>query len=227
MEELEQKLGCSFRDKSLLRTALTHSSYANEHGCESNERLEFVGDSVLGMVTAAHLYLRFPEMPEGRMTRLRAELVCEQSLWEVAKKLELGRWLLLGRGEESSGGRTRPSILADCVEAVIAAMYLDSGMENARSFIETMVLSMLDDRSGTISRDWKTELQELIQQKPGRTLSYAMIGERGPDHMKLFTAAVSLDDRVIGTGEGRTKKEAEQMAARAALETVSAQERSR
>ena len=217
MEALQQKLEYRFRDIALLRTALTHSSYANEHHCASNERLEFVGDSVLGMVTAAYLYQNFPELPEGKMTRLRAELVCEQSLWEVAQKLELGQKLLLGRGEDSSGGRRRPSILADCVEAVIAAVYLDGGMEPARRLIDSYILSKLDGDSSTLMRDWKTELQEFVQQKPGKTLSYRMIGESGPDHMKRFTASVSCDGVVIGTGEGGTKKEAEQMAARAAL----------
>ena len=200
--------------------ALTHSSYANEHGCASNERLEFVGDSVLGLVTASALYARFPDMPEGKMTRLRAELVCEQSLWNVAERLELGRWLLLGRGEESSGGRTRHSILADCVEAVIAAIYLDGGMEPAARFVTEYVLSKLDDGAGALMRDWKTELQELIQRKPGRTLSYAMTGESGPDHLKRFSAAVSMNGTVIGAGEGSTKKEAEQAAAKAALESM-------
>ena len=217
MEALEQKLGYSFRDPELLRTALTHSSYANEHHCASNERLEFVGDSVLGMVTASWLYLRFPELPEGKMTKLRAELVCEQSLQEVAHKLGLGQSLLLGRGEESSGGRERPSILADCVEAVIAAVYLDGGMEPARRLIDANILSKLDSDAGALVRDWKTELQELIQQTPGHVLSYSMIGESGPDHMKRFSAAVQCDGAAIGTGEGKTKKEAEQMAARAAL----------
>ena len=217
MEALEQKLDYRFRDSALLRTALTHSSYANEHRCASNERLEFVGDSVLGMVTAAYLYQRFPELPEGKMTRLRAELVCEQSLWEVAERLGLGEQLLLGRGEESSGGRTRPSILADCVEAVIAAVYLDGGMEPARRIIDAFILSKLDGDAGALMRDWKTELQEIIQQRPGRNLSYQIYGESGPDHMKRFLAAVQCNDAVIGTGEGRTKKEAEQMAARAAM----------
>ena len=220
MEALEQTIAYTFRDRSLLRTALTHSSYANEHGCASNERLEFVGDSVLGLVTAQHLYARFPDMPEGKMTRLRAELVCEQSLWDVAETLELGRWLLLGRGEESSGGRTRHSILADCVEAVIAAIYLDGGMEPAARFITEHVLSKLDDGVSVLMRDWKTELQELIQRKPGRVLSYAMTGESGPDHLKRFSAAVSMNGTVIGAGEGRTKKEAEQAAAKAALEAL-------
>ena len=217
MEALEKKLDYRFRDSMLLNTALTHSSYANEHHCASNERLEFVGDSVLGMVTAAYLYQRFPELPEGKMTRLRAELVCEQSLYEVAEKLGLGQQLLLGRGEESSGGRSRPSILADCVEAVIAAVFLDGGMEPARQLIDRFILSKLDRESDTLVRDWKTELQELVQQKPGRALSYSMIGESGPDHMKRFIAAVQCDGTVIGTGEGKTKKEAEQMAARTAM----------
>ena len=217
MEELEQKLDYRFRDRALLCTALTHSSYANEHRCASNERLEFVGDSVLGMVTAAHLYLRYPDLPEGKMTKLRAELVCEQSLREVAERLGLGEKLLLGRGEESSGGRTRPSILADCVEAVIAAVYLDGGMEPAQRLIDAFILSRLDGDGAALMRDWKTELQEIVQQKPGQSLSYRLIGESGPDHMKRFTAAVACNDAVIGTGEGRTKKEAEQMAARAAM----------
>ena len=217
MEELEQKLDYRFRDRALLCTALTHSSYANEHRCASNERLEFVGDSVLGMVTAAHLYLRYPDLPEGKMTKLRAELVCEQSLREVAERLGLGEKLLLGRGEESSGGRTRPSILADCVEAVIAAVYLDGGMEPAQRLIDAFILSRLDGDGAALMRDWKTELQEIVQQRPGQSLSYRLIGESGPDHMKRFTAAVACNGAVIGTGEGRTKKEAEQMAARAAM----------
>ena len=220
MEELEQKLEYVFRDRALLATALTHSSYANEHHASSNERLEFVGDSVLGLVTAAWLFTSYPDMPEGKMTRLRAELVCEQSLREVAEKLGLGAYLLLGRGEESSGGRTRPSILADCVEAVIAAMYLDGGMEPAAHFITKHILTKLTDSAASLQRDWKTELQELIQRQPGRALSYSMIGESGPDHLKRFTAAVSMNGSVIGSGEGRTKKEAEQAAARAALESL-------
>ena len=220
MDGLEQKLNYVFRDKALLETALTHSSYANEHHCSCNERLEFVGDSVLGLVTAAWLFTNFPDMPEGKMTRLRAELVCEQSLREVAEKLDFGMYLLLGRGEESSGGRTRPSILADCVEAVIAAMYLDGGLEPAACFITGHILAKLSDSASSLQRDWKTELQELIQQKPGRSLSYSMIGESGPDHMKRFSAAVAMNGSIIGSGEGRTKKEAEQAAARAALEAM-------
>ena len=220
MDALEQKLAYSFRDRSLLQTALTHSSYANEHHCASNERLEFVGDSVLGFVTASRLYARFPDMPEGRMTKLRAELVCEQSLWEVAQRLELGRCLLLGRGEESSGGRQRHSILADCVEAVLAAVYLDGGIQPAARLIDEQILAKLSDDASQMPHDWKTELQELVQRKPGRSLSYQMTGESGPDHHKSFTAAVLMNGSVLGAGEGGSKKEAEQAAARAALEAL-------
>lgn len=216
MDALQEKLHYRFRDESLLRTALTHSSYANEHRCASNERLEFVGDSVLGFVTATWLYRNYPALPEGKMTRLRAELVCEQSLWETADELGFGEYLRLGRGEELSGGRTRHSILADCVEAVIAAMYLDGGMDPAKAFINTHILSRLADGTPLV-QDYKTELQELVQQTPGRSVSYVMTGESGPDHLKRFTADALVAGETVGTGEGGTKKEAEQMAAKAAL----------
>lgn len=220
MEAFQSKLRYVFRDRTLLETALTHSSYANEHHCASNERLEFVGDSVLGMVTAQYLYTAFPGLPEGKMTKLRAELVCEQSLWEVADRMDFGAYLRLGHGEETSGGRRRTSILADCVEAVIAALYLDGGLEPARDFINAQILSKLKDGDMLAVRDWKTELQEQVQQKPGQSLSYEMIGESGPDHMKRFMVAVTMNGQRIGSGEGRTKKEAEQMAARAAVEAL-------
>ncbi|MGN1002226.1 MAG: ribonuclease III [Oscillospiraceae bacterium] len=223
MDTLEKKLGYAFRDPALIQTALTHSSYANEHRCQSNERLEYVGDSVLGMVVATHLYALYPEMPEGGMTRLRAELVCEHSLWTVADKLGFGRYLRLGKGEELSGGRERHSILADCVEAVIAALYLDGGMEPARRFIDEHILSQLDSGAPIGVTDYKTELQELVQQRPGRTLSYELVGESGPDHRKTFAFRVSLDGERIGEGEGHTKKEAEQNAARCALEGLKSQ----
>lgn len=220
MEELQNKLNYRFRDRSFLLTALTHSSYANEHRCVSNERLEFVGDSILGMVTAMHLYHTFPQWPEGKMTKLRAELVCEQSLWEVANQLGFGRVLRLGKGEDQSGGRQRHSILADCVEAVIAAIYFDGGLEAAKTFVDTFILSRLSLAPETMIHDWKTELQELVQRKPGRTVGYTMIAESGPDHRKRFTAAVLLDGVQIACGDGATKKEAEQMAAKAALKTL-------
>lgn len=219
MKLLQEKLNYAFHNISLIETALTHSSYANEHGCESNERLEFVGDSVLGMVTASYLYRTYPDWPEGKMTKLRAELVCEQSLWEVADRLGFGDYLRLGRGEELSGGRTRHSILADCVEAVIAALYLDGGIEPAKAFINANILSKAAAGAAPHVSDWKTQLQELVQQKPGHSVSYEMIGESGPDHCKRFTAAALVEGKRIGVGEGATKKEAEQMAAKSALES--------
>ncbi|HIS97649.1 MAG TPA: ribonuclease III [Candidatus Scatomorpha pullistercoris] len=225
MDSLEKKIGHSFRDRALLTTALTHSSYANENRGrgECNERLEFLGDSVLGMVVADALFRRFPELPEGRMTRLRAQLVCEESLHRVASELGLGEYVRLGRGEEHTGGRRRTSILADAVEAVIAAMYLDGGLETAKAFIERQILSALDG-AGPVMRveDCKTELQELVQKKSGQSLSYELLGESGPDHDKTFTSQVSLNGRPVGSGSGRTKKEAEQAAARAALEALKA-----
>ena len=220
MEALLKKLDHPFKSGVLLRTALTHSSCANENrdGLKSNERLEFLGDSVLGFLVAECLYARFPNLPEGRMTRLRAELVCEQSLVRVAQELSLGAYLRLGRGEEQSGGSERPSILADAVEAVIAALYLDGGLPAARRFVTEHILSTLESEAPLASSDYKTALQELVQRQSGQALSYSLLAESGPDHQKTFTAQVALNGAPIGTGSGGTKKEAEQAAARAALE---------
>ena len=220
MNELEQKLQYHFHDITLLENALRHSSYANEsrgRDVTSNERLEFLGDSVLGFVTAKYLYKHFPEMPEGRMTRLRAELVCENALHKVAQELELGKFIRLGKGEELSGGRARPSILADAVEATIAAMFLDGGMDVAEKFILSRVLINLEQGMPVSNSDNKTRLQELIQQKSGQSLSYKVTGESGPDHCKEFTVSVYLNGLSVGSGVGRTKKEAEQAAAGDAL----------
>ena len=224
MEKLESKLGYSFRDRTLLLTALSHSSYANENrssGMSSNERLEFLGDSVLGQVVASHLYSSFPDMPEGQMTRLRAELVCEQSLFTVAKAIDLGDFILLGKGEENSGGRQRHSILADAVEALIAAMYLDGGLDVAKKFIHKNILSEINMQHVQVGSDYKTMLQELIQRKPNQTLIYDLVSESGPDHNKSFTVQVLLNGKAIGSGEGRAKKEAEQLAAKSGLEELS------
>ena len=221
--ELETRLGHSFLDRSLLETALTHSSYANEnrsHGIVCNERLEFLGDSVLGVTVADYLYRHYGSMPEGRMTRLRSELVCEQSLYRVAQKLELGRFLRLGRGEEHNGGRERPSILSDAVEALIAAMYLDGGMSAASEFIHSCLLSDLGSVEPACYTDFKTALQELVQRQSGQSLVYELIGEQGPDHAKTFTVRVLLNGESVGQGDGRTKKEAEQSAAQNALEAL-------
>ena len=223
MDELEAKIGYSFKDRALLRTALTHSSYANErHGgdCQSYERLEFLGDSILGLITAEFLYAHEPRLPEGRMTKLRAELVCESSLYRVALKLELGKHMRLGRGEEHTGGRQRPSILADMVEAIIAAMYLDSGMEQSRRFVLEMILKDAPIDESHTNSDYKTRLQELVQRKSDQHISYTMTGESGPDHNKLFSFSVSINGVPAGEGSGRTKKEAEQMAAMKALEAL-------
>ena len=223
MTALEERLGYSFRNRALLETALTHSSYANENrasGIVCNERLEFLGDSVLGVTVAAFLYRHFPDMPEGRMTRLRAELVCEQSLHRVALELHLGDYLRLGKGEEHNGGRKRASILSDAVEAVIAAMYLDAGMETAAGFIHRCLLDDVRAIETPTFTDYKTSLQELVQRHSGQVLSYELVGEEGPDHAKTFRVQVCLNGDPIGRGTGRTKKEAEQAAAANALEAL-------
>ena len=222
METLEKKLGYAFRDPALLQAALYHSSYANEHRgahIASNERLEFLGDAVLGFVTAEHLYKKHPDLPEGDLTRIRAALVCEESLHEVAQTLSLGDHLCLGKGEEQGGGRRRPSILADATESVFAAVYLDGGIEAARELIHRVLLDkereeLVEERR----RDYKTELQELVQRRPEQVLRYEMTGTSGPDHDRVFSFRVLLNGQVAGTGAGRSKKEAEQAAARCALE---------
>ena len=222
IKDLEAAIGYRFRNITLLQNALTHSSYANErwhNSLKSNERLEFLGDSILGMVVAEYLYKNFPDRPEGELTRMRADMVCEQTLASIATRIELGRHLMLGNGEEQGGGRTRNSILADAVESVIAASFLDGGMEAARSLIEKFVLVEVPVKK-MHNADYKTALQELVQQKKNQTLSYALVGETGPDHDKHFEVEVSLNGNVIGSGSGSSKKRAEQMAAKAALEKL-------
>ena len=219
IKDLEEAIGYRFRDIMLLQNALAHSSYANErwhNSLMSNERLEFLGDSVLGMVTAEYLYKHFPDRPEGELTRMRADMVCEQALAEAAERIGLGEHLLLGHGEEQ-GGRQRPSILSDAVESVIAACYLDGGMEVAREFINRFILVKVPEVRKNHT-DYKTTLQELIQQVKGQTIRYELVGESGPDHDKRFIAAVYLNDREIGRGEGSSKKRAEQAAAQTALD---------
>lgn len=221
MKTLESKLGYTFQNPQLLENALTHSSCANESRgkLQSNERLEFLGDSILGMVVADHLYRNHPELPEGELTRTRAALVCEESLVEVAEELGLGEYLRLGKGEETGGGRNRPSIRADAVEAVLAAVYLDGGIGSARKIIQRYVLSR-EVAGLTKPRDYKTALQELVQRESGSVLRYRLTGEEGPDHNKRFFMEVDLNGAAIGAGSGRSKKEAEQMAAKAAIETL-------
>ena len=218
---LMDKLGYRFRDPRLLEKALTHSSYANEgrHGLESNERLEFLGDSVLGFVAAKYLFEK-ETGPEGELTKLRAAVVCEKALCSYSRELGLGDYLLLGKGEQLTGGAERPSILADAFEAVIAAMFLDGGLEPVRGFVLRFVEKEANNQRKRHFKDYKTTLQEIVQQNPEEKLEYVLTGESGPDHSKQFVVEVHLNSNVIGTGRGRSKKEAEQQAAREALKLM-------
>ncbi len=220
IKELETAIGYEFKDIRLLENALAHSSYANEHfhnSLMSNERLEFLGDSILGMIVADHLYRNFPDRPEGELTRMRADMVCEQSLAVIAHQINLGDFLMLGHGEEQGGGRKRSSILADAVESVIAACYLDGGYDAALRFVRRFVLSDIPVvRYHNV--DYKTALQERVQQRKNQVLSYHLVGEEGPDHEKHFNVEVQLNGVQIGLGSGTSKKRAEQDAARTALE---------
>ena len=222
IKDLEAAIGYHFNNITLLQNALAHSSYANEryhNPLMSNERLEFLGDSVLGMLVADHLYRNFPDRPEGELTRMRADMVCERALAAVAGKIGLGEHLLLGKGEEAGGGRGRDSILADAVESVIAASYLDGGMEAAKQFVDRFVLVNVP-HAKLHNRDYKTTLQELVQQKKNQTISYVLVGESGPDHDKQFVVQLLINAKVAGVGTGSSKKRAEQDAARAALEAM-------
>ena len=227
IKDLEAAIGYRFENITLLQNALTHSSNANErwhNSLMSNERLEFLGDSILGMVVAEYLYRTFPDRPEGELTRMRADMVCEQTLASVAGRIDLGRHLLLGNGEEQGGGRSRNSILADAVESVIAATFLDGGMAAARKFIQQFILVEVPVTK-LHNVDYKTALQELVQQKKNQVLSYRLTGESGPDPHKRFEVEVSLNGAVVGMGSGSSKKRAEQDAARAALEGLSGEYR--
>ncbi len=222
LERLQQALGYSFSDPDLLHAALIHSSYANENrasGARSNERLEYLGDSILGFVVAEYLFAAYPQRPEGELTRMRAEMVCEESLAEVAASLRLGEELMLGTGEARNGGRTRASINADAMESVIAATYLDGGMDAAKALIARLIFPM-DPNLRPMKVDAKTALQELVQTKRGNTLRYDELGSTGPDHNKRFRCAVLLNGEQIAIGEGRSKKAAEQAAAAVALEML-------
>ena len=210
-----------FKNPSLLLEAITHSSYANENKCACNERLEFLGDAVLGITVSEYLFSRRPGISEGEMTRVRAGSVCEKALSHHAKKMGIGAHLRLGHGEAATGGAMRDSVLADAMEALIAALYLDAGREKVRSFILSFLTKTIEDAiRGGAARDYKTALQEKYQAKNAAALSYAVIGEEGPDHAKEFTVSVSLGNTLLGKGRGKTKKAAEQAAAKAALEDV-------
>ena len=220
IKELQEKLGYTFNDEAVLVRALSHSSYVNENHSagDSNERLEFLGDSVLGLITAENFFKNYTKLPEGELTKLRAATVCEKSLAGFARQLELGKYLLLGKGEILTGGRERPSIQADAFEAIIAAIYLDGGMESARNFVLKYIEEAIRQQQSI--RDYKTMLQEVVQRNPGEIIEYVLTGETGPDHDKRFEVEVHLNSNVIGRGIGKSKKKAEQEAAREALELM-------
>ena len=222
IKDLETAIGYRFQNIQLLQNALTHSSYANErwhNSLLSNERLEFLGDSVLGMLVAEYLYHNFPNRPEGELTRMRADMVCEQTLAATANRIGIGEHLLLGHGEERFGGRTRNSILADAMESVIAACFLDGGISAALGVVQKFILVEVPVTK-LHNADYKTQLQELVQQKKNQVLSYALVGQSGPDHDKKFDVEVSLNGTVVGHGSGSSKKRAEQMAAASAIENL-------
>lgn len=221
-EVLEQRIGYTFHNKKYLITALTHSSYANEvkKGVACNERQEFLGDAVLSIIVSDYIFRHYSHLPEGELTKIRASLVCEKSLAVFANAIGLGEFLVLGHGEELMGGRERPSILADAFEALIAAIYLDAGTEQAAKFVLPFVKPELDNHGSKVYKDYKTTLQEIVQKNPEEQVSYHLVEESGPDHDKRFKVEVHLNSNVIGTGVGRSKKAAEQMAAREALELM-------
>jgi len=218
MLELQKTIGYSFKDSSYLEIALTHSSYANEcrQALQNNERQEFLGDAVLSIIVSDYIF-RHLKVPEGELTKIRASLVCESALAAFAEKIKLGSFLLLGKGEEHNGGRTRPSILADAFEALIAAIYLDGGIDAARAFVLPFITEQAAHAAGSDLHDYKTQLQEVIQKNPEERISYVLVGESGPDHDKRFIVEVHLNSNVIGRGEGKSKKNAEQQAAKEAL----------
>ncbi|MCF8564394.1 ribonuclease III [Alicyclobacillus tolerans] len=216
-DELQNALKLQFQTPALLKQAFTHASYRNEHrrnSLQDNERLEFLGDAVLELVVSEFLYKTRPDLPEGELTRLRASMVCEPSLVKFARKLEFHKFVRLGRGEERSGGRNRPALLADVFEAFIGALYLDQGLEAVRQFADQHIFTQLDE---AVSLDYKTSLQEWVQQNLGLELKYETIEERGPAHAREFVVQVYVDSEPLGQGVGRSKKEAEQHAAQVAL----------
>ena len=221
LDNLEKRIGYHFRDRSLLKQAVTHSSYTNEqkiNRLKHYERLEFLGDAVLEMVSSDYLFHQNPKLQEGELTKIRASMVCEPSLAFCAKDLELGKFMLLGKGEEQTGGRNRDSITSDAMEAVIGAIYLDGGIKPATEFINRFILSDLEDKQ--LFFDSKSNLQELIQGKMKKNFEYELVGEKGPEHDKVFVVDVRMEGETIGSGSGRTKKAAEQQAAYQALLTL-------
>ena len=221
MKSLEEKIGYTFKDKELLKKALTHTSYAYEHGIESNEKLEFLGDSILEFVSSIYLYNNYPNLKEGEMTKVRADVVCEKSLYKVALKHNFSDFLYIGKSQIINDGNKRPSILADSVEAVIAAIYFDSGLEQAEKFIVENLKDYIEIATKHVGmKDHKTVLQERLQIHGDVNIKYEIIKESGPDHNKLFVAEVSCNNKKLAIGEGKTKKAAEMEAAKKALENM-------
>jgi len=222
MSDFENAIDYSFKNKQNLLLALTHSSYANENKSKklnSNERLEFLGDAVLNIIISEYIYTKYSNLSEGEMTKARANIVCESSLFKCANSIVLGKHLILGKGEELSGGRTRTSILSDAFEALIGSIYIDGGIKKVRKFLlDTMSQLISDSINGVILMDYKTQLQEIVQKSNDQKVIYEILEEKGPDHNKIFISQVSVSNKILGIGEGRSKKEAEQNAARAALE---------
>ena len=221
MEKLQENIGYKFKDQELLKKALTHTSYAYEHNVESNEKLEFLGDSILEFISSIYLYKNYPKLKEGEMTKVRATVVCEKSLYKVAKKHNFSDFLYLGKSERLSGGENRPAILADSVEAVIAAIYLDGGLEEARRFIEENLKEEIEIASKHVGqKDYKTVLQEKLQEHGEVKIVYTIINEKGPDHDKIFEAKVECNGKQLAVGTGKSKKQAEMQAAKKALESL-------
>ncbi|MGI6777736.1 MAG: ribonuclease III [Acetivibrionales bacterium] len=224
LSELEQIIGYSFNDKNNLILALSHSSFANENknkSIKSNERLEFLGDAVLNIVISENIFKNYPDLTEGEMTKARANIVCESSLVICANNISIGKYLLLGKGEEVTGGRNRPSILSDAFEALIGAIYIDGGLERAKLFIYRSMENIIEDSiSGIIFMDYKTQLQEDVQKNGNEKIHYEIIDEKGPDHNKTFVTQVKIGEDVFGIGVGKSKKESEQNAAKVALRKI-------
>ncbi|MFD1031003.1 ribonuclease III [Metaplanococcus flavidus] len=219
-QQLQQELDVNFQNPALLYQAFTHSSYVNEHRRKKftdNERLEFLGDAVLELSVSHYLYMKYPDMSEGELTKLRATIVCEPSLVIFANELNFGKYILLGKGEELTGGRTRPALLADVFESFVGALYLDQGLEPVVSFLEVILFPKVEIGAFSHVMDYKSQLQEIVQQKNSGTLSYEIIDEKGPAHSRIFVTRVTLADKELGIGNGRSKKEAEQQAAQLAI----------
>ncbi|QMS85588.1 ribonuclease III [Candidatus Xianfuyuplasma coldseepsis] len=219
MKQLQQFFDLSFNNPALLETALTHSSYANENNCESNERLEFIGDAVLDVMMGKYLYEKYPDYNEGNLTKLRAKNVCESALVEYAKACQLNEYLRLGKGEEKSGGRQRTALQADAFEALIGAVYMDKGLTECYKIFNHVVIPLVEEDRSDDFVDYKSYLQELVQSDK-RTLEYRIVNEYGPSHDKTFVTRVYMDQILMGEGEGKTKKEAEQKAAEMALKKL-------